>query len=110
MLSFYRAGIEAGRLKTALDEQEQIYSRFGIININKNKAPYAHIVIDGDTKYGPYKTSLSSCTCYDYQKNLRQKSPCKHIMALALKLKLINPDSTINSTISIPSIDVNFIS
>ena len=110
MLSFYRAGIEAGRLKTALDEQEQIYSRFGIININKNKAPYAHIVIDGDTKYGPYKTSLSSCTCYDYQKNLKQKSPCKHIMALALKLKLINPDSTVNSTISIPSIDVTFIS
>lgn len=33
-----------------------------------------------------YKTSLHSCTCYDFQK---RRLPCKHIYRLAVELKII---------------------
>jgi len=111
-VNMYTAGIKSGKLKVAISEKEAIYSRFiSNITINENKAPYASVEISSSTdrEKKSYKTSLATCTCKDYCKNSNEKIPCKHIFALALKLKVINSDGTFNRTISIPSTNVDII-
>ena len=111
-MDMYSMGIKDGRLKAALNEQNSIYSRFiSNIKIHENKAPYVSVSISSatDKRQDTYETTLFSCTCKDYRRNLSQNTPCKHIFALALKVKLINSDGTFNRTISIPSTNVDII-
>ena len=107
MKQFYLAGIKEGKLETAINEQYDLFDRFDTIKIDKTTAPYAQVSIKSNPK--AYITTLSSCTCKDFSINLNKKVPCKHIFALALKLKLVNTNHTLNPTLSIPSTGVDII-
>lgn len=108
----YEEGIENERLQTAVREQNQIYARFiSNIKITPHKPPYAKVDIRSMSPKGrtKYTTSLYDCNCADYKNNLKGSSPCKHIFALALKLRLIDSDGSFNNSISIPSTNVDII-
>lgn len=47
----------------------------------------AYVTIRGTTGK-EYETSLTSCTCPDFIKQLRQRRPCKHIYFLALQMNI----------------------
>ena len=111
-INFYTLGIENGKLESAIKEQHKIINRFvSNIQINENAPPYASVSIASskDKEKATYHTTLSSCTCKDFQHNSKSQSPCKHIFALALTVKLINKDGTLNKSISIPSTNVDIV-
>ena len=108
----YKIGVENDRLYTAVKEQNQIFARFmSNIRITPKKPPYASVSIRSMSPKSKtkYTTSLYECTCAEYKNNLKSLSPCKHIFALALKLRLIDSDGTFNDTIIIPSTNVDII-
>lgn len=52
----------------------------------------------GNLPPSDYETSLSDCTCDDFKHNLKKKSACKHMFALALHLNLITEQGEFNDT------------
>lgn len=45
-----------------------------------------HVIIQGTSDI--YETSLTSCTCPDFQDRLKRRKPCKHIYFLALQMNI----------------------
>lgn len=89
----YRRETQENRLNAA--RSERISTRFlSPISINvQNPLSVSVLIAPGKRskkERKAYTTSLSQCSCYDFNNTLKGKAACKHMFALALSLNLIN--------------------
>lgn len=78
LLSNYIKQMKTTRLSRAIHEEMRIDLPF-------NLSATVHTFNDGENTYN---VSLHSCECVDFQKN---QMPCKHMIALAIKVRALSP-------------------
>ena len=104
----YKRGIEIGHLENAI-EQKTHANFISKIEISQKNAQNIRVRVLAETSKNDfaYETTLQSCTCKSFQFP-PQKIPaaCKHMFALALRLKVVTPNGRLNDSITIPSKNV----
>ena len=104
---------KSDRLKAVFDEQiqerfsspikEDEPPHFAFVTIKPSNKVITKAIQKGKETPSHYETTLRYCTCRDFNKNLKRKAPCKHILALALCVGIISPTGEfINTNPKIP--------
>lgn len=104
---------KSDRLKAVFDEQiqERFSSpiqeapppHFAFVTIKPSNKVITKAIQKGKETPSHYETTLWHCTCRDFNKNLKRKAPCKHILALAICVGIISPTGEfINTNPKIP--------
>lgn len=107
----YKRGIEIGHLENAIEQKT--HTKFiSKIEIPRNDPRDIKVHVLSETSKDDvfYETTLQKCTCKSFQyPPQRVPAACKHMFALALRLKVVTPNGRLNDSITIPSRNVSLL-